>query len=163
MNPQLPSQWTPLDLGLEAMAAAGLVAQLGIVLPRLPHLPGRIPVHFDFAGRPDRWGSRAEFNLLPVVSLLVFVLLTVVARLPHLANYPVAITPDNAARQYRLAMIMLTLIKAEIMWLLAFLGWKITRVAAGQASGLGRGFLFVFLGTMLGTPLVWVALTFRSR
>lgn len=163
MNPKLPPQWGPFDLVLEVLAATGLAALLGIILPRIPHLPARVPVHFDFAGRPDRWGSRGEFTILPVVALVVFVLLTVVARLPHLANYPVPITPENAERQYRMATVVLTLIKAEIMWGFAFLGWKIIRIALQQADGLGRGFLAVFLVVLLGTPLVWMALTFGER
>lgn len=163
MNPQLPVQWSPVDLVLEAIAAVGLAGQIGLLLPKLPRLPEQVPVHFDFAGRPDRMGPRATLTVLPLVSLVAFVLLTVVARLPHLANYPVAITPDNAARQYRLATILLTLVKTEMVWLVGFLGWRAARVALGEATGLGRYFLPVFLAVLAGTPLLWVILTLRAR
>ena len=34
-------------------------------------LPETIPVHFDFYGNPDRYGSRFEMLLLPVILVIV--------------------------------------------------------------------------------------------
>ncbi len=163
MRPVLPAPWTPLDVALEASAAAGLLAHLSWMLPRLPHLPAKVPVHFDWSGRPDRWGSRNELAVLPVVALVMYTLLTVIARLPHLANYPIEITPENAAHQYRMTTVMLSILKVEITWLLAFLGWKITRIAQGEASTLGTAVPIVILASVLLTPTVWLVLTLAAR
>jgi len=43
-----------------------------------PRLPERIPMHFDMAGRPDRWGGRGGFISLfvtPLILTAVFYLL----------------------------------------------------------------------------------------
>ena len=163
MRPVLPAPWTPLDIALEACAAAGLLAQLAWMLPRLPHLPDKVPVHFDFSGRPNRWGSRSELAVLPVVALVMYTLLTVIARLPHLANYPIKITPENAAHQYRMTTVMLSVLKVEIMWLLTFVGAKIIRIAEGTARTLGAASTLAMVSLVILTPTVWLVLTLAAR
>ena len=32
--------------------------------------PAQIPVHYDINGQIDRWGSKYEFILLPIINLL---------------------------------------------------------------------------------------------
>lgn len=53
--------------------AIWIIAVIGLVLTAaaLPFLPETVPVHFDAAWNPDRWGSRGELLLLPAVLLLL--------------------------------------------------------------------------------------------
>ncbi len=53
--------------------AIWIIAVLGLVLmaAALSFLPETVPVHFDAAWNPDRWGSRWELLLLPAVLLLL--------------------------------------------------------------------------------------------
>lgn len=93
----------PRDVGVQV---AGWVLLLGAAVDlalRMPTLPDRIPVHFDAAGNPDRWGSPGEAWGVVVVMLVVQGLLTVVARIPHKHNYPVRVTEENAQRMYRVS------------------------------------------------------------
>lgn len=57
-----------------------IIAVLGLVLAAavLPLLPETVPVHFDAAWNPDRWGSRWELLLLPGVLLLLAGVFTLV-------------------------------------------------------------------------------------
>ncbi len=63
-----------LGLGL---LAAGLLAALvlfGLLCFYSPALPQLVPLHFDAAGVPDRFGSREQIFILPLIGLLTFLL-----------------------------------------------------------------------------------------
>ena len=54
----------------KAIWILALVAVIGTAAV-LPFLPETVPVHFDAAWNPDRWGSRWELLLLPVILLIL--------------------------------------------------------------------------------------------
>lgn len=64
------------------------------------HLPGTIPVHFDFDGKADGFGSKKYAFLLPAMAILLYILLAFAVRDPDAANYPVEITASNQENQF---------------------------------------------------------------
>jgi len=51
-----------------------------VTLVAWPHLPERMPLHWNLSGQPDRWGSRVEGALLgPVVILVLWGLMALLA------------------------------------------------------------------------------------
>jgi uncharacterized membrane protein len=100
-------------------------------------LPAQVPVHFGITGQPDKWESKNEIWVLPALSLLFYVGLTVLSRYAPKFNYLWEITPSNAERQYHLARVVVTALKAETIILLAVISWQSIRVALNQASDLG--------------------------
>ena len=54
---------------------------LVVVLIVLPHLPEKIPAHYGFDNQVDRWGSKYEVLLFPVISILMGYFLLAMARL----------------------------------------------------------------------------------
>lgn len=54
---------------------------LVVVLLVLPHLPEKIPAHYGFDNQVDRWGSKYESLLFPVVSILMGYFLLGMAKL----------------------------------------------------------------------------------
>ena len=44
---------------------------LAVILIALPYLPEKIPAHYGFDNQVDRWGSKYEALLFPVVSILM--------------------------------------------------------------------------------------------
>jgi hypothetical protein len=49
------------------------------------------------------------------MSVFLFVMLTLLAKIPHTFNYPVAITAENAEREYRLGLRILRSVKLFIL------------------------------------------------
>lgn len=139
---------------LALAGAGGLAATLVALLIAPNFLPGRVPLHFGLNGQPDRWGSVRELMLVPVVALALYALLTFVARIPHHYNYPVAITPQNAERQYALARRLIFALRAILVWLFLALFWLARQVAVGEASGLSPFFFILSTGT-IGACITW--------
>ena len=97
-------------------------------------LPDRIPTHFDLAGNPDGWGSPRTLLVLPVIALVLYLVITLVALFPSVFNYPVRVTAENRARLEELALGMIAWLKAELVCFFTGLQWAI---AAAVRNGRG--------------------------
>ncbi|GAA5100217.1 hypothetical protein GCM10023210_38460 [Chryseobacterium ginsengisoli] len=78
-------------------------------------LPKTIPVHFDFDGKPDNFGSKKYSFLLPVLAVALYALFAFVVRDPESANFPVKITPENEYAQFLIMKIFIRWIYFLIM------------------------------------------------
>jgi uncharacterized membrane protein len=63
-------------------------------------LPQTIPVHFDFDGKADSFGSKKYSFLMPVLLTVFYFLFAFVVRSPESTNFPVEITKDNQDAQF---------------------------------------------------------------
>jgi uncharacterized membrane protein len=73
-------------------------------------LPQTIPVHFDFDGKADNFGSKKYSFLMPVLATAFFILFVFTIRDPESANFPVKITKENEWVQF-------LIMKIFIRWL----------------------------------------------
>jgi uncharacterized membrane protein len=128
-----------------------LLLLIGVVFFRsYPDLPARVPAHFNFAGRPDRWGSRDEMIWLAVLpAIATAVLYLMVAMVPRLAANPRSVNIPHKAEFLRLPAE-----KKEIYWAIY------REFFAGLAAALDllfylfiRGSIEVAMGTRTGLPL----------
>ncbi|MBW4618170.1 MAG: DUF1648 domain-containing protein [Cyanosarcina radialis HA8281-LM2] len=136
---------------LNLVAIAGLVAVFTIAIRGWSVLPETIPTHFDIAGKADGWGSKSTIWLFPILGTIVYVGFTILRRYPHTFNYPVAITEENAAKQYQIAVSLLDWLKAEFVWQITYIVWLIIEMARTGASGLSWLLLPAILITIFGT------------
>ena len=147
-----------LQIAYEVVAASGLLFHIVLIARAWASLPSTIPVHYGFSGQPDAWGGKVELLALPVVSVLLYLGLTWLARYPHKLNYPRTITERNAEQQYRLAKSLVGSVKALLIWLFTAISWQTIRVAVGQTGGLGGAFVALILGITGITVVVYVLL-----
>ncbi len=63
-------------------------------------LTTKIPMHFDFEGKPDGYGNKKWFWMLPMVALAIFIGLNLANLYPETGNYVVEITEKNKDFQY---------------------------------------------------------------
>ncbi len=163
----LPEERPPrsaLERSLEVVALIGLVAGAGLAIQTWPGLPERIPTQFDARGVPTEWGAKWILLLLPAASCLLYGLLSLAARLPlRFYNIPWRVTPENAPRQYEVARSLLTTLKAEIVWLFAFLEWEMTRSAALAAPRFPAVLFPVAIGLILATVGIYLGKSYLAR
>ena len=134
-----------------------------------PALPARIPMHFDFGGRPDRWVERTPFQwfLLPAIGTgmgLLFAL-ALPAWIRRLAakdsaylNVPekrafARLAPEARVRAVLPMMVLLRVIAAEVALLFAGILIGSARVAAGASSGLPPALLWTAVLALPATAL----------
>lgn len=162
-QPKIALELTLADRLLEALAAL-FVLLLGVVpLVYYGDLPDRIPQHYDAAGEVDIYGPKYLLLVLAGVGILLYGLMTWVGRHPHWFNYPVAITPENAERQYRIATRLMRALKLVVVLLFFYITYNTIRIGMGRAEGLSPVLLWVMLGSN-GVILLWYfAQAFRRQ
>ena len=153
-RPRFDLPWDVADRIAESVAAVGLVLLLVAGIVGATSLPRRVPIHFGFDGAPDRWGSPVHLLALPAIGLVLYALLSLLARFPHVYNYPWPITAVNARRQYFLARRLVILIKAYVVWLFLSVLAGSWRVATGVSHSFAPWIMLVAAGFLLAT-LVW--------
>lgn len=65
--------------------------------------PNKVPYKFDSQGNAINTGASEIFILFPVIAIFVNSLIIYFSRVPHLGNYIIKITEENAYVQYQLA------------------------------------------------------------
>ena len=163
VRPKIKLKRTTLDWVFEITAFAFFA--LLIILPAIyfRDLPDTIPVHFNAAGNPDGFGSRTTLWILPLTGAFMYILMTIVEAFPHIYNFPVEITEENAPAQYRLATRLIRILKTVILIMFSYISYQTINTATGGAAGLGKVFLPVFLLITFGVIIIYIVQSLNNR
>ncbi len=154
---------SPLEMLFDALAIAGTLALIIMTVYYWPYMPEIVPSHFDASGQVNGWSSRSSMLALPIIGVFMVVLMEVLCRFPKIYNYPVKITPDNAARQFLLARTLLKYIAAMIACLFAYIVWMTSRVALGQISGGTPYDFIIIIAASIAPTIVYFIAAARAR
>ncbi|RSK29730.1 DUF1648 domain-containing protein [Bhargavaea beijingensis] len=147
------------------MDGAAIGAFFGIVVYLVSAwgvLPEQVPAHYNAAGEVDRWGSKWELVMLPVIAALLWVGMTFLEKHPEWHNY-MALNERNIEFQYRNSRLMLNVLKNLIVPMFAYLSYRSTKVALGEADSLGVMFLPIFLVLMIAPLIIFITRSLRNR
>lgn len=159
-RPKIKLTLKPIDEWLESLAIMGCVWLWIYCIRAYSILPETIPTHFNLKGVADDYGSKATIFILPSVATAIYLLITVLKRYPHIFNYMVKITVENAESQYRFATRMLRVVKLFVIVLFGIVCIMVTNATndAGLSRWLGA-FLPIILALFTVNTLGFV---FRS-
>jgi uncharacterized membrane protein len=102
---------------LDGISFALLVVLLvgtGFALYGSNRLPEKIATHLDQFGQPDAWTTPSSFELLPVIALIVYLALTVVAAYSSLAKHAAEEHPEAGLPIEALILKLIVWIKVEL-------------------------------------------------
>lgn len=116
-RPVLHPPRTQFEKLLEALTALGIIILIAMTVWGYFALPAVIPTHYGFSGAPNGYGGKGSLLTLPIISICLAVLLTVLSRYPHRYNYPWSIPVENVPRQYYLARLLLRWVTLEMVWM----------------------------------------------
>jgi uncharacterized membrane protein len=134
------------EIVLEILAAVGLLVTFIYILLKYSTLPATIPIHFNFDGAADSWGSKASILFLPAVSVFLYVLMTIAGFFPQYFNYAVKVTPENVERQFKIARAFMAVLKIVFVWFFFYLTQITIQAGLGAVIGLTpMMFAFLFL------------------
>ncbi len=136
------------DFAVEAVCGTFLILIILLPIMYWNELPSRIPSHFNFNGSPNRFGSKNSLIALPILAFVLNLGLTILSRAPHLYNYPVKITEANAENMYRVGSRSMRWLKTALTMFLCYLTYGSINTAMGNATGLNRYVLILYLSSL---------------
>ena len=111
----MKTRYTALQIALEAIGALLIVLMAVFVIVHWNTLPEAIPVHYDSHGDVDRWASRWEIFVMPLIGLAIYLLLTVWAVFPRLWGLPDSLPQAQRRAIHIRVRTMLGVLKLEIL------------------------------------------------
>lgn len=162
-RPKLVPKLEPIDKILNFLGIVLLLFSWTYVAYYYPSLPELIPTHFDYKGNVDGHGKKITLFALPIIGTFIFAGLGTLNKAPHIFNYTVTITPENAERQYKISTRTLRYIKTIILLALAVIIFKTVGNAIGQEDGLGKWFLPAFLIITIATLGIMFSKAIKSK
>lgn len=136
---------TNFDKNMNRVSLLLMVVTLIVFVYQWMVLPDSVPVHSDIAGNVDRWGSKAELLVLPIIPWILYGLLSLVEHFPKLWNTLIAVTSDNLEQVYSLILHGISSLKFCVTVMLCGLVLLLVN---------NHAMLWWFLGCMLASIIV---------
>lgn len=147
---------TSIELILEFIGIGAIFTTFVLLSKYWPVLPEIVPTHFGISGEPDGWGGKASLFLLPVTGTFLYVCMWFLSKYPHIYNYPVTITEDNAPGQYLMGRKIINWMRTFVVVLFGCLEWISIQTALGNSPGPGPWFIAVVVLFSFVPPIYYI-------
>jgi uncharacterized membrane protein len=162
-RPKVKLLTTGTDWVLEAIALLAIILTVMYLIVNYNSLPDTLPRHYNLAGQPDGFGGKSILFGLPGIAIVIYLIMTIGLRFPHVFNYPFKITDENAESQYKNISKMIRILKTLIVLIFLYLTFATIQNGLGKMNGLGTWFAPVTIFTLLGTVGFYLYKGFRLR
>ena len=132
-KPKIKLELTFFDKVLETLSLVFFAFLWFITIWNYSALPKVIPVHFDYKGEADQFGGKGTIFGIPIIATVLYILLTILNKYPHLHNYATKVTLENAEKNYTRSTRILRTVKLAI--LIIFLMIVIQTVEISKING----------------------------
>lgn len=126
----------------------GYTAFIGMIILLIAiwgKLPEEVPAHYNAKGEVDRWGSKWELTILPLISFFNLIFIQALEHFPEIHNYPKRFNASNAKAFYLNSRQMLNQMKNTVLIVFSLISFESIAIALGWSNGLGVWFLPVML------------------
>ncbi|MPQ45302.1 DUF1648 domain-containing protein [Clostridium tarantellae] len=121
-------------------------------------IPDKVPMHHDFAGNIDRWGSKLEIIILPISAWIMYIFFAIIEKFPQVWNTGVKVTEENKERVYAIILHLISTIKFILVCV--FMYFTVQTALAFELSVL---FLPIFFIVIFGNLLYWIWKLFKVK
>lgn len=149
-------KYTKMQIALEIAGLLLIVGMITFICVQWNHIPKQIPWHYNALGEIDRWGSKSEILIMPIVGILLYIGITVISFFPQIWNIPVRVTDKNEEAVYRCMRNLLILTKIEMVGIFLYLTFY-----SAIAQPLHIAFLPVLLIVLFGTMIFFIVRTYQ--
>ena len=157
-RPKINVEKNFVDVCLEFMGLSVIALLWIIVFIKYDSMPQEIPMHYDIVGNVDRYGSRLDLFWIAGWATFMYVVIWFLAKFPHIFNYPIKITENNAESQYRLS---LRLVRFLNLWV-ALIMFSITLlIVTGHNSY--KAVSYITLSSVVGFVVVMIWYVVKAK
>jgi uncharacterized membrane protein len=138
--PKTKSEWVWDVIGYTAY-----IGSIVFLLTIWNRLPDQVPAHFNLAGEVDRWGSKWELIILPIIGGITLIIMQFLEKHPEVHNYPSRLNESNAPQFYLLSRKMLNQVKNMCSLIFTAIILESVTIALKWGKGFGVWFLPVLI------------------
>jgi|SRR5690625_27769 len=138
--PRTKSEWIWDIIGFSVYI--GMIVLLIVVWSKLPD---QVPAHYNAAGEVDRWGSKWELMILPLMGLFTTMLVIGFELYPEMHNYPKRFNESNAKEFYLNSRKMINQLKNMVLIIFSLIMFESIAIALEWTDGFGVLFLPLIL------------------
>lgn len=162
-RPRIKIRLTALDYMLEITALLSVLAIIVLYIIYRIKAPEIVPIHYNIRGEVDGYGSADTLIMLPILSILTYVGMTILNKYPHIFNFPTVVTEQNALRLYKIATRMVRWLKLLICLSLASLTWTLKMTAMSSEYEFNTVFLWIFDAVIMLSLIFSIAKMIKSK
>ncbi len=152
-RPKIKVPFEPVDIITEAISVSLLLLLIVFTFTEYNGLPEIIPTHFNAQGIADGFSGKSMIWGLPVVGIVMYAGLFILNKFPHIHNYMVNITEENAFKNYRFSTRIVRGANLFTAALFAYIQYTIITSAKGGSVTIGSWFLPVIIITSVLLPV----------
>ncbi len=120
----------------------------------LKFMPDTVPLHYNFAGEIDRWGSKYEHFLMPALLIVFVVLMQVITYFQEKKIEDEPTPREQASMRNNIKVVRIVTIVFEIFWLIliCWILWtskENANIETAQASTSIGQFIWIAMGILL--------------
>lgn len=160
-RPKINVPWEPLDIIIDLLSITLFILMIVYTVINYGQLSEMIPTHFNSSGEADGFGDKYQIWLLPMLGIFLFILLFVLNRYPHLHNYMVNITEDNALKNYRFSTRIVRFTNLFMAILFVIIQYVMIEQGKGNKISLSGWFLPLVIGLSVVLP-IFVLIYYRK-
>ena len=153
-RPKIKVPFEGLDVFLELASITLLLLMWIYVIMEYPDLPETIASHFNIKGEADDYANKLYLLFLPLLSTCLYIALFVLNKYPHVHNYMVNITEENALKNYRFSTRILRIVNTLIVIMFVYIIYYIVQSAKENELQFSSWFAAIVIGVSLLLPLV---------
>lgn len=146
------------DVAINVLCLVMIIGIAIYLILNWANIPEKVPMHYNFAGKVDRFGNKSEIIILPIITVIMFSFMSVIEHFPQLWNTGVKVTDKNKEYVYRILKNMITTIKLIVVCVFTYLTMQTTLVIE-----LPSMFLPAFMLILFGDILFWILKLVRIK
>jgi len=162
-RPKIKIPLSAFDRTLESTGILLILLMWGVTVITYFNSPDIIPIHFNASGKADGYGSRLTLWALPAIATCIYAGISWLNRFPHVFNYMVRITEENAVKQYTNATRMLRFLKTAVVLIFTAIVLTTYFTAQGDIKGPGTWFLPVMIFLVMVPTIIFVVRSWKEK
>jgi len=155
-RPRLKIPYESFDIIIEGISITLLILIWLYVISEYAQMPEIVASHFNAKGEADDFGNKIMVWLIPAIATALYLLMFILSRFPHLHNYMINITEDNAYKNYRFSARMLRIVNLFITSIMMYVAYLIIETAKGVQIALGNSLLPIIIGFSILLPIALI-------
>lgn len=155
-RPKIKVPFEPIDIIIESISIVLLILLIIYTLLSYQDLPDSIPTHFNSRGEADDFGSKTILIFLPILVIVLYIGLFILNKYPHIHNYMLNITEENALKNYRFSTKIVRYTNLFMAIVFMLVQYMIVESSHGRSFSFENWFVPVILGVSFIVPIILI-------